>query len=119
MNLEIRDRSRKLRMCSALVADSPLSRSRGLMFRSKIVPILFLFPNEGIWPIHSLFVFFPFDAVYIGKDRRVVEILPKIGSWKLLIVPRKKAQFLLELPEGQSKGISIGNELEWDGEEVK
>jgi len=84
------------------------------MFRSKPLPILFIFPKEGIWPIHSLFVFFRFDAVYLDSRKRVAEIMPDIPSWKLLIMPREKAQFLLELPGGHSEGISVGDELEWD-----
>jgi uncharacterized membrane protein (UPF0127 family) len=83
------------------------------MFRHQPVPILFKFPNVGIWPIHSLFVFFRFDAVYIDPEKRVAEILPEIPSWKLLIMPKCQSLYLLELPPGQSRKLSVGDKLEW------
>lgn len=111
MMVAIRRKNKPL--CNALIADSLFSRMHGLMFRASAIPILFKFRNSAIWPIHSLFVFFPFDAVYLDPGKRIVEIIPNIPSWQFLISPKFPSQFLLELPSGASEGIKIGDTLEW------
>ncbi len=113
MIAKIRNITRKKFVCSALVASSALPRFRGLMLRKKPLPILFLFPYEAIWPIHSLLVLFPFDAVYLDSHRRVCEILPSLLPWNPLIAPRSKSKYLLELPAGHSSILRKGDLLEW------
>ncbi|MCX8198094.1 MAG: DUF192 domain-containing protein [Candidatus Micrarchaeota archaeon] len=92
---KIRKKSVKVSM---EIADNELLRMRGLMFRSKIIPILFVFPKAGLFPIHSHFVRQPFDAVYLSEEGRVLEIFRKIPPNTSLVSPKKKAKFLLELP---------------------
>ncbi|MEM4633933.1 MAG: DUF192 domain-containing protein [Candidatus Anstonellaceae archaeon] len=99
------------------IADNELSRARGLMFRSKIIPILFVFEKKGIFPIHSFFVKDFFDAVYLSKEGQVVEIFRRIPPNTPLVVPQKKADYLLELPCSIFDKLSIreGNMLCWRG----
>lgn len=98
------------------IADSSFARMRGLMFREKIIPILFVFDSEGIYPIHSNFVKAPFDAVYLSPEGRVVEVFRKIPPATQLVQPTKKAKFLLELPTEVFDSLSIeeGDIIDWE-----
>lgn len=89
------------------VADTPLARSIGLMFARKPKCILFKFDAEGVYPIHSFFVNFPFDAVYLDAQMRAVEIFESIEPFTPLVVPRKKAAYLLEMPQGSAKKLGL------------
>jgi len=99
------------------MADNDLSRMRGLMFRPKVVPILFVFGYTGLFPIHSHWCPGEFDAVYLSQARVVVEIFRKIPVGQDRIAPTKPASFLLELPlEITDKlSIKVGDRLEWKG----
>lgn len=113
---EIANSAKKKSISAELeIADSEFSRMRGLMFRDEIVPILFVFGFDGIFPIHSYFVKGEFDAVYLSRDGRVNEIYRSIAPNTALVSPKKKSSFLLELPPGMAKLLCIeeGDVLRW------
>ena len=88
------------------VADSAWARMRGLMFRRRMgKPLLFVFPAPSIseCAIHAFFVFFPFDAVYLDAGKKVVDVRESIRPFTPLVIPRKKAKYLIEAPAGWAK----------------
>lgn len=97
------------------IADTEMERMRGLMFRKKIVPILFVFGYEGIFPIHSYFVVDIFDAIYVAKDGTVNEIYRRIPPSTALVKPKKNSTYLLELPCDMTDRLKIeeGDKLKW------
>lgn len=100
------------------LADTFFKRLLGLMFRQKICrPLLFIFPNPSIdeASIHSFFVFFEFDAIYLDERKRVVGIFHSIRPFTLLLRPRKPAKYLVEAPAGWARGkfIRIGDNFSW------
>ncbi len=105
-------KSEKIRMETA---DTAFERMRGLMFREKIIPILFVFDSDGIYPIHSNFVKAPFDAVYLSSDGEALEIFRRIPPNTSLVMPKKKARYLLELPMELTDRLKIeeGDRMEW------
>jgi uncharacterized membrane protein (UPF0127 family) len=113
---EIANASRKKSVAAELeIADSEFSRMRGLMFREEVVPILFVFGFDGIFPIHSYFVKGEFDAVYLSHDGRVNEIYRCIAPNTALVSPKKKSSFLLELPPKMARRLCMeeGDVLRW------
>ncbi|MEM3399973.1 MAG: DUF192 domain-containing protein [Candidatus Micrarchaeia archaeon] len=93
-------------VCSSLV-----SQLRGLMFRLRKKALLFVFPEERIFSIHSLFVFFPFIAIYADSNRRVVDVA-HVKPFTPLFRPRAPARYLIEIPE--PKGfVERGDLLSW------
>lgn len=75
---------------------SYIGQFRGLMFRSKNSDNL-LFNRGGTWSIHSLYVFFPFLAVWLDENNNVLEcrmIKPFILSAK----PKTAFSKLIEIP---------------------
>ncbi|MCC7552650.1 DUF192 domain-containing protein [Candidatus Micrarchaeota archaeon] len=88
-------------------ATTTFSRARGLMFRKNPKRILFIFNKEGTYPIHSLFVFFKFDAVYLDKNMKIIEIFEGINPFTLIIKPQKKAKYLLEMEVESVKKLKL------------
>ena len=81
----------------AKVCKSIFSRTMGLMF-SKPRPLIFIFEKEKIIPLHMLFVFYPIDALFLDKNKIVVEIKEKFMPFTLYN-PKKKSKYILELPK--------------------
>ncbi|MBI5158755.1 DUF192 domain-containing protein [Candidatus Micrarchaeota archaeon] len=98
------------------LCDSPSSRMRGLMFRKKFKkPLLFKFDFPAKHAIHSFFVLFEFDAVFLNDEKKVVDVFKRIKPFTPLIVPKKNALFLIEFPAGvaEKKGIKTGDAIVW------
>jgi uncharacterized membrane protein (UPF0127 family) len=84
------------------------SRGVGLMFRTrKTTPLLFDFQRDSRASITSYFVLFPFLALWLDKNNRVVEH-KIIQPWKLKVKPRNKFRKLVEVPIN-NKNIEIIN----------
>jgi uncharacterized protein len=93
-----------------VVAASPFSRMKGLLGRSE------LRPGEGLLlrpasAIHTFFMRFPIDAVFLDRDWRVVGISGDVAPWRT--AGRKGAKAVLELPAGESarRGLRPGDLL--------
>ena len=82
-----------------LVAARPLSRMRGLLGRASLPS------GEGILlrpagSVHTLFMRFPIDVVFLDSDLRVVGIAPEVRPWRL--AKRPGARAVLEIPAGEA-----------------
>jgi uncharacterized protein len=93
-----------------VVADSPASRMKGLLGRSE------LRPGEGLLlrpasAIHTFFMRFPIDAVFLDREWRVVGIAGDVPPWRT--AARRGAKAVLELPAGESarRGLALGDQL--------
>lgn len=95
------------------VCDTFHARARGLMFRRKAVPLLFEFEYPARHAIHSFFVPFKFDAIYMDENWEVTDIFKEIKSFVPYISPRSHVKYLLELPCGMIGKINakVGDEL--------
>ena len=92
---------------------SIFSRTRGLMF-SKPRPLIFVFEKEKIIPLHMLFVFYPIDALFLDKNKIVVEIKENFMPFTLYS-PKKKSKYILELPKDiiRETKAGIGDKIEF------
>ena len=95
-----------------LVADGPLVRMRGLLGRRDLPP------EEGILlqpasSVHTWFMRFPIDVVFLDREMSVVRVVPRLGPWRW--VARRRAAAVLELAAGESerRGIEVGHRLSW------
>lgn len=81
-----------------LVADNAITRIVGLMFRKK--PIgdgLLLDPCNSI---HTFFMRYSLDVVFLNKENRAVKIIRNLPPWRMTWI-YFKAKKTLELPAGQ------------------
>ena len=76
---------------------------KGLLGRSE------LRPGEGLLlrpasAIHTFFMRFPIDAVFLDREWRVVGIADDVAPWRT--AARKGAKAVLELPAGNPRGAA-------------
>ena len=95
-----------------LLADGPLERMRGLLGRRDLPP------EEGILlepasSVHTWFMRFPIDVVFLDREMSVLRVVPSLGPWRW--AGRRRAAAVLELAAGESerRGIEVGHRLSW------
>ena len=73
-------------------------------------------PGDGLWisgtsAVHTFFMKFPIDLVYLSKDLKVVKTRRAVGPWKLSGAWGAKS--VLELPAGviEESGTERGDQL--------
>ena len=93
------------------MATRPLQRMRGLLGRRELPE------GEGILlrhagSIHTFFMRFPIDAVFLDRDDTVVGVAADVPPWRA--AGRKGAKSVLELPAGEAerRGVEVGQRLE-------
>ena len=94
----------------AAIADNPLTRLRGLLGRDAL-PVgegLLLTPAPSI---HSAFMKFDFDAVFLDREMQVVRTAERIPPWRARSA--KRARSVLELASGEveRRGVQVGDVL--------
>jgi len=91
------------------VADNFFKKIKGLMFSKKFRrPLLITFSRETrkTNAIHSIFVFFQFDAVFLDSKKVVVDI-KRVKPFTFLIIPKKPAKYVIELNRGEARKKKI------------
>jgi uncharacterized protein len=93
------------------IADNPLRRMRGLLGRDGLESGegLLLRPASAV---HTYFMRFPIDVVFLDRSLVVVGISDSVDPWKAR--SQKGAKAVLELPAGESarRGLAVGDQLE-------
>lgn len=94
-----------------LVADRPLARMRGLLGR-KALPrgeAILLRPAGSI---HTFFMKFPIDVVFLDAENRVLRIAHRVAPWRT--AAKRSAAAVLELAAGECerRGLREGDRLE-------
>ncbi len=94
------------------LADRPLTRLRGIMGWKGMRR------GEGLllrptFSIHTMFVRFPIDAVFLDKNMTVVAVAHELKPWRF--AGARKAKSVLELAAGECRrlGIERGDRLGW------
>jgi uncharacterized protein len=93
-----------------VIADSPLVRMRGLLGRRH------LRSDEGILlrpagSIHTFFMRFPIDAVFLDRRGCVVRVAASIGPWRAVAARRARAVLELRAGKAARRGIAVGDVL--------
>ena len=94
---------------------SVFCKAFGFMFRFKKPEsaLIFIFNKERKADLHMLFVFFPIDVLFLGKNKKVVDIKKDFKPFSYY-PPKAKAQFVVEVPVGLLKKTSLGDKIEFD-----
>jgi uncharacterized protein len=93
-----------------VLADTALARVRGLLGRGSLPA------GEGILlrpasSVHTAFMRFAIDVVFLDRDLRVLKIASHLRPWRT--AARRKAHAVLELPAGEAarRGLELGDRL--------
>jgi hypothetical protein len=65
--------------------------------------------------VHMFFMRFPLDIVFFDKGGTVVKIVSDLKPWRMAL-GGKGAWCALELPAGAAAGISVGDQIVFEGE---
>jgi uncharacterized protein len=110
----VTDAERRVVCERCTVADRALARLRGLLGRSE------LRAGEGLLlrpapSIHTWFMRFPIDAVFVDSEFRVLAVRRSLRPWRM--AGRRGARAVLELPAGeaQRRGVRVGTQLMVEG----
>jgi uncharacterized protein len=95
-----------------VVADRAHRRMRGLLGRK------YLRQGEGMvlrpgWSIHTAFMRFPIDAVFLDADQVVIKIEHEVGQWRT--VSCRGAREVVEMSAGECRrrGLEVGDRVAW------
>jgi uncharacterized protein len=93
-----------------VVAERMLPRMKGLLGRRELEP------REGLLirpapSIHTFFMRFPIDAVFVSRDGEVLQVAPDVKPWRIRSC--RKAYAVLELAAGEARrrGVTAGDRL--------
>jgi uncharacterized membrane protein (UPF0127 family) len=93
------------------MADTSSKRRTGLLKHERLEP------GEGLWivpceSVHTFFMRFPIDLVYLDKKRKVRKVRKAVPAWRLSAC--LSAHSILELPAGtiEATGTQTGDILE-------
>jgi uncharacterized membrane protein (UPF0127 family) len=108
LRLERQDGSTVCERC--LLAETPLTRLKGLLGRGGLErgEGLLLRPASSI---HTFFMRFPIDAVWVDRNLTVLKVSPDLKSWRTAAC--KGAKGVIELPAGEAehRGVRTGDRL--------
>jgi len=112
LKIQVRNTTRDVVLAdAALVADSSQSRRTGLLKHTSLAP------GDGLWivpceSVHSFFMKFTIDVLYLDKQHKVKRIRPEMVPWRASAC--LTAHSVLELPAGTiaRTGTQVGDQLE-------
>jgi uncharacterized membrane protein (UPF0127 family)/CheY-like chemotaxis protein len=98
-------------LCVGELADRPFLRMRGLIGRRGLPAGegMLLRPESGI---HTAFMRFPIDALFLDRNLRVLDIVEQLRPWRM--ANKYRARAVLELPAGEiaRRRVEVGDRLE-------
>ena len=108
LGLERQDGSLVCERC--LLAETPLTRLKGLLGRRELPrgEGLLLRPAPSI---HTFFMRFPIDAVWLDGNLRVLKISARIPPWRTAACKGAKGVVELAAGEAERRGVRAGDRL--------
>ena len=89
---------------SCEVADTVLTRMRGLLGRGGLARGQGLL-IEPTWSVHTWFMRFPIDVVFLDRDLTVLKLRKHMRPWRT--AARFRARSVLELASGECDRLSL------------
>ena len=114
MKVCVRNQTRNTVVAAAVaIADTSAARRTGLLKHERLEP------GEGLWispceSVHTLFMKFPIDLVYLDKNKKVRKVRHAVPPWRLSAC--LTAHSVLELRAGAAaeSGTQAGDQLTFD-----
>ena len=111
-NLTLRREDGRVVAESVIVADSTTRRLRGLLGKGDLPS------GHGIllrpaWSIHTAFMRFPIDVVFLDADQVVIKIVPRLAPFKTASCRGAREVVELRAGECDRRGLSLGDRVAW------
>jgi uncharacterized protein len=112
--MRVRNLNKEIELADrAIAANTSALRKTGLLKHESLPE------GEGLWivpceGVHTFFMKFAIDVIYLNKKRQVVKLRPNMPKSRLSLC--LKAHSVLELPAGMiaKTGTQVGDVLEFD-----
>ena len=82
----------------------------GLMFKSNIQPMIFVFKKEKKHAFHTFFMLKSIDMVFVNSEKVVVDKITAL-PFRVHIRPKKPARYVIELPLGEGINFKLGQKI--------
>ena len=102
----------KLISTNVKLCNSFFSKFKGLMFSRKLKDNECLILKNAS-DIHMLFVFQSIDVIWLDKNKEVIDKKENIKPFSLLIKPKIKAHYVIELPLRKAKLFKSRNKVDF------
>ncbi len=94
-----------------VVADRMLPRMKGLLGKRELIA------GEGLLiqpapSIHTFFMRFAIDVVFLAKNGEVMKVAPDVGPWRMRSCRRAFAVLELAAGEAERRGITVGDHID-------
>lgn len=111
-NLTLRREDGRVVAESVVVADSTFRRLRGLLGKGE------LHAGHGVllrpaWSIHTAFMRFPIDVVFLDPDQIVIKIVPNLTPFKTASCRGAREVVELRAGECHRRGLALGDRVAW------
>ena len=112
MKILVRNQTRQTVLADAAeLADTSAKRRAGLLKHERLEP------GEGLWivpceSVHTFFMKFPIDLVYLDKKRRVKKVRHAVPAWRLSACLFAHSVIELRAGSARESGTVAGDELE-------
>ncbi len=95
----------------ARIAKSFFSRLLGLMFKKEISrdSALCFYRASSI---HTFFMRFPIDIVFLDKDKKIIRISEALRPWRAVYCPRSYLTIELTANKAYEIGLKVGDRLD-------
>ena len=80
------------------------TRRRGLLGRPGLAPMSAMLFSP-CWMVHTAFMQFPIDVLFLDRDGRVVHVARELGPWRAAMSTR--ARTVVELPARAAAGCGV------------
>jgi uncharacterized membrane protein (UPF0127 family) len=97
-----------------VLADTALTRMKGLLGRKGLAA------GEGILlrpasSVHTAFMRFPIDVLFLDHENRVVKIAANLAPWRAAGARKAAAAAELRAGEAERRGVRVGDRLAAEG----
>jgi len=94
-----------------VVADRMLTRMKGLLGKRELIA------GEGLLiqpapSIHTFFMRFAIDVVFLAKSGEVMKVTPNVGPWRMRSCRRAFAVLELAAGEAERRGVTVGDHID-------
>ena len=111
-NLTLRREDGRVVAESVVVADSTGRRLRGLLGKKEL-PSGHAVLLRPAWSIHTAFMRFPIDVVFLDADQIVIKIVPNLPSFKTASCRGAREVVELRAGECERRGLALGDRVAW------
>ncbi|MDA3799517.1 MAG: DUF192 domain-containing protein [Kiritimatiellae bacterium] len=106
----VQTKTNKIIADELIIATSTLMRAIGLLGRKTIRENFgIMFPSCR--SIHTHFMLFSIDIIFVDENNCITELKPDLSPWKILIAKNKQSKHIIELHSGiiQANNLLIGD----------